>query len=166
MPYRAPFACLLGALSALLVGVALYQGAHGKGEVSSLSFAEWSLIRAIYADDVQHYEDLNRFDGVMLGRCEERSVICDQVAAGRMSLFEAAAEFKRLNRKPRPSTYDPVAAMPGDSDNERVCWQVIAWLEGSTRQLPPSQREAVLERAKADLREQLACHGGVTLPGD
>jgi hypothetical protein len=166
MPFRAPFACFLGALSALLIGVTLYQGSHAKGDVSSLSLAELSLIRAFYARDVQVHEDMSRFDGVLLARCEERRVICDQVAAGRMSLFEAAAQFKHLNSLPGPSSYDAVAAMPGDSENERVCSQVISWLESTTRQLPPSQREAVVERAKADLREHRDCHGTVILPGD
>jgi hypothetical protein len=166
MPFRAPFACFLGALSALLVGVTLYQRSNAKDEVSSLSLAEWSLIRAIYADDVNHHEDLSRFDGVLLARCEERRGICDQVAAGHMSLFEAAAEFKRLNHEPSPSSYDAVGAMPGDSENERVCSQVISWLESTTRQLPPSQRELVIERARAELREHRARNDTVVLPGD
>jgi hypothetical protein len=166
MPFRAPFACLLGALSALLIGVTMYQQSYARGDVSSLSLAELSLVRALYADDVREHDELSRFDGVLIARCQDRRVIVDQLSEGHMTLFEAAAEFKRLNREPSPSQYNAVAAMPGDSDNERVCWQVIYWLDANTRHLPPSQRQAVLERVKSDLSEHRACHGNVILPGN
>jgi hypothetical protein len=166
MPFRAPFAGLLGALSALLLGVTLYQHSHANEQGDSLSLAESSLVRAFYADDAQKQYDLSRFDGVLLARCQERQTIIEQLAAGRISLFEAAAQFKRLNAQPNPSTYGFVTKLPGDSDNERTCWQVIYWLDSNTRHMPPSQQQLLLERLKADLCEHRARNGSVILPGD
>jgi hypothetical protein len=166
MPFRAPFACLLGALSALLLGVTVYQHSHAQGASDSLSVAECTLIRALYADDAQQQYELSRFDGVLIARCQERQAIIDQLTAGRIGLFEAAAQFKRLNAQPNPCSYNFVQKLPGDSENERTCWQVISWLEGNARQLPPSQRQLVLDRVKADLREHRAHNGTVILPGD
>jgi hypothetical protein len=166
MPFRAPFAGLLGALSALLLGVTLYQHSHAQEEGDSLSLAESSLVRAFYADDAQHQYELSRFDGVLVARCHERQTIVEQLAAGRISLFEAAAEFKRLNAQPNPCKYNSVAQLPGNSDNERTCWQVIYWLDANTRHLPPSQHQLLLDRVKADLCDHRARNGTVILPGD
>ena len=166
MPYRAPFACLLGVLSALLIGVALYQHSHAGQTANSLSLAEMSLMRALYADDARQAHELSQFDGVLIARCEERQAIIDRLAAGRISLFEAAAEFKRLNAQPNPSAYRFFKELPGDNDDERTCWQVISWLEANSRQLPPSQQHLLLDHVKAELREYKACYGTVVLSGE
>jgi hypothetical protein len=166
MPLRAPFACLLGVLSALLLGVALYQHSHAAEAGNTLSLAEMSLIRALYADDARQEHELSQFDGVLIARCEKRQAIIDQLTAGRISLFEAAAEFKRLNAQPNPSQYRFFKELPGDSDDERTCWQVISWLDVNSRHLPPSQQQLLLDRVKAELREYKACNGTVILPGE
>jgi hypothetical protein len=166
MPFRAPFACLLGALSALLLGVTMYQHSHAPSAAESLSVAECTLVRALYADDARQHCDLGRFDGVLIARCQERQAIIDQLAADRISLFEAAAQFKRLNAQPNPCSYSFVKHLPGDSENERTCWQVISWLDANSRHLPPSQQQLLLERVKVELGEYKACNGTVILPGD
>jgi hypothetical protein len=82
-----------------------------------------------------------------------------------MSLFEAAAKFKRLNREPNPSPHRMENFFPGASDNERLCRQVIEWLRHQP--MPSKQREQALAQAEADLLDHLCCHGGqVILPED
>jgi hypothetical protein len=166
MPIRAPLACLLGALAALLIGVNLYQQTHAQRDENGLSPSEWSFIRVLYPDEARQAADMARSEGVLLPRCEQRAKIATQVCEGQMNLFDAAAEFKRLNLLPSPSSYNPIGDFPGDSENERVCWQVISWVKSNTIQMPPSQRQAVLDRLTADLMEHLACNGTVILPGD
>jgi hypothetical protein len=162
MPYRAHFACLLGALFAMLVGVSAYQLGHAKSKPSP----RLAAIDDCYTAEERRQEELYRFDGVFIARSARRKAIVEEVRDGKLSLFEAAAEFKRLNNLPRPTKLDPLYPFPGKSENEKVCRQVITWLYSYVQDLPPSQGQAVLERAEAELRDHLARNGTVILPGD
>jgi hypothetical protein len=164
MPLRSQFACLLTALFAMLVGVSTYQHSSA-GEGRTLAWLELPVARDYYEDDLRREKELAKFDGVLLARSEERYAIVIQLSEGRLSLFEAAAAFKRLNSLPSPSNHNCLWAFPGASDDERVCRQVICWLAVNTYQLPPSQRQIVLDRLEAELRDQLKCAGTVVLPG-
>jgi hypothetical protein len=162
MPYRAHFACLLGGLFALLVGVSAYQIGHAKKTPSP----RLPALDDSYSELERRQDELTSFDGVFIARSAQRKAIVEEVRDGKLSLFEAAAEFKRLNSLPRPTKMDPVYPFAGKSENEKVCRQVITWLHSYMDDLPPSQREVVLERAEADLRDHLARNGTVILPGD
>jgi hypothetical protein len=162
MPYRAHFACLLGGLFALLVGVSAYQLGHAKSNPA----LRLSAIDDGYSELERRQEELTRFDGVFMARSAQRKAIIDELRDGGLSLFEAAAEFKRLNHQPQPTKLDPLYPFSGKSENERVCRQVITWLYSYVDNLPPSQRQAVLERAEGELRDHIARNGTVILPGD
>jgi hypothetical protein len=162
MPYRAHFACLLGAMFAMLVGVSAYQLGHAKSKLSP----RLAAIDDCYSDEERRQEELYRFDGVFMARSAQRKAIVEQVRDGNLTLFEAAAQFKRLNHQPQPTKLDPLYPFAGQTENEKVCRQVITWLTSYVQDLPPSQGEAVLERAEAELRDHLACNGTVILPGD
>jgi hypothetical protein len=166
MPFRTQFACLLAMLFAMLVGVSAYQYCHpnqGRKDISEPSTDVEKFANA----EMDRQEKLSRFEGAVLIRIKTRRQIVDDLAAGRMGLFEAAAKFKRLNSEPNPGQINVLRFFRGTTDNERVCWQVITWLDSATHQMSSSQRQVVLAQAEAELREHMACNGGnVTLPED
>ncbi len=164
MPLRAQFACFLTCLFAVLVGVTAYRQSS-TGAVRTLAWLDLPGARDYYDDDLRRQKELDRFDGVVYARVQERYAIIGELCAGRMTLFEAAAQFKRLNAQPNPSTFKILSLFPGATDDERVCRQVLAWLAGNIEQLPSCQRQSVLDRLEAELREHIACVGPVELPG-
>jgi hypothetical protein len=100
-----------------------------------------------------------------------KAQLARDVVVGRRSLWEAAALFAGLNRRPFGSpgwsrhALDAALRLPPDPlrpDEERLCWQVIAWVRSpSTQGMPGRERAAV--RLEAELRAAL-WGGGVRLP--
>jgi hypothetical protein len=80
---------------------------------------------------------------------------------GRLTLFEAAAQFRCLNSE------DPVVSpspdCPGDTEEEQVCWQVILYVEGHLRVNKCDDSE-ISARLKEDLRRHKEQHGKILLP--
>ncbi len=165
MALRAHFVCLLAGLSALLLGVTAYQTTHArKGQDNTLP-PRW-VAHNFCDEELRRYDELSRFDGVMAARSEERRLLVERLAAGQLDLFATAVEFKRLNALPQPAHFDVLTMFPGASDNERLCWQVITCLDNNPDLVPPSQRQAVLHRVEADLRDHIARNGTVILPSN
>jgi hypothetical protein len=112
-------------------------------------------------------EDLHFLDAVK-GRTRKRQEIVKEVAAEELSLLDAAADFKQLNKD--SSLLNLLDHYPGATDNEHVCWQVIIWLDAFLTcedSLSASHKAEVLHRLEAELREHVASHSGkVILPGD
>jgi len=93
------------------------------------------------------------------------------VAAGRVSLFEAAAWFGALNRPPPESAFplardraDIPLTAPVRTDDERLCLQVIDRVHRLPREGAPDCVDAVLRRLEAEYRAQQDKHGSVRLP--
>src|SRR5579862_9263660 len=148
MAFRTQFACGLAML--VLLGVSAYQCLHRtnvRGEVCERP----GEVRKFASDVAARHEYLCRFDGVVLARIHTRREIIEGLAAGRMSLFEAAARFKRLNSELNPSKIDVWHIFfRGATDNERVCWQVISWFDTNTS-TTESHRQQILWQAEAEL---------------
>jgi hypothetical protein len=169
MSFRAHFACFLGVLFAVLAGVSAYQLTHTQtkgSENRGQPFAAVPLARSMFDDDAEISEDANRWDAILMARSEERRLLILEFCDGRMTLFQVAAEFKRLNSLPNPSSHDILARFAGATSNERLCRQVLCWLASVINEWPPSQQRALLEGAETALRDHLECNGRVILPGD
>jgi hypothetical protein len=88
-----------------------------------------------------------------------------------MSLMAAATRFGVLNRKPpepvspdlEDGSYTPLTAAVR-TDDERLCRQVINWVERLLRDEAPDQVDAVLRRLDAEYRAEQEKHGTVRLP--
>ena len=80
---------------------------------------------------------------------------------GRLTLFEAAAHFRLLNR-PQMQVALP-RLYPGDSEEERLCWQVIADVRTVSESLGQNATE-LIARLEEDLRQHKERHGRVILP--
>ncbi len=164
MAFRTQLACGLAMLCAALVGVSAYQCSHRTKVCGAMSEPP-EEVRKFASDIAERHDYLCRFDGKALARIHTRRGIIEELAAGRMTLFEAAAQFKRLNSEPNAVKTDVLHLFRGATDNERLCRQVITWLDTITHEMSESQRQQVLGQAEAVLRDHLAQHGGqVVLP--
>lgn len=87
------------------------------------------------------------------------------VIEGRVSLLSAAARFGQLNRQHPPSMRHLHLFTSGNSENEKLCRQVIGWV---SNQLPfrrtESEAERVVDRLEKQLQAHLEKHGRVILP--
>jgi hypothetical protein len=86
------------------------------------------------------------------------------VIAGRMTLLEAAARFRELDRQLPEFKWDLFRrAYPGSSDGERHCRHVIAATEAELSKRPDEAAE-VMARLEAELQEHLQRDGTIQLP--
>jgi hypothetical protein len=84
---------------------------------------------------------------------EAKDEVAREVIAGRMTLAEAAARFRTIDASRPPHLPVHLDVVPGSSDEERICRQVIAYVENNLEGRP--DRDAVLARLEADLRRHL-----------
>ena len=105
-------------------------------------------------------------------RVNAKKLIAREVAAGRRSLVEAAALFGALNRLPPRSTdlarqdlhHDWALRVPARTEEERLCRQVVEWVDGLRRSESPESVAATVARLTAEFREELRRHGAIRLP--
>jgi hypothetical protein len=92
-----------------------------------------------------------------------KAEVIQRLLDGRITLPEAAAWFKSLNR-PGRNGLDLLAGYPGASEGERLCRQVIAWAKARAETQSYSEAEVVGQRLEAELRARLERDGEVRLP--
>jgi hypothetical protein len=103
---------------------------------------------------------------MVLDRLKAKTRAVEQLAAGEMTLFEAAAWFMHWNQNPPGFPLVHNRAFPGESPEEKVCRQVLSWAQAHMRRtMPPSQAEEAICRLEAELADHIATHGRVILPG-
>jgi hypothetical protein len=109
---------------------------------------------------------------------EARDQIIADVIDSHLPLLEAAAAFRDLNRQSPVLAESLVKTYPGDTEGERACQQVLAWvrteLEGRARDSKAQHRSeasvdpaaAVLARLQAELAAAKRKDSNVRLLGD
>jgi hypothetical protein len=99
---------------------------------------------------------------VLLWAISQRLKTTADLAAGRLTLFEAAAHFRAVQQV--KAKYLPPVALPasGKTEEERLCWQVIRYVEAAMEDDPA--QASVVSRLKNDLQEHLGRYGTVQLP--
>jgi hypothetical protein len=110
-----------------------------------------------------------RFPEVMMLRLAAKKILAREFMDGQRSLLSTAALFRDLDQLPPepppvPST-DRMThdiGVPGRTDDERFCRQVIAWLEFPG--VPPEQIPAIVERLEVEFWQELDRHGVIRLP--
>jgi hypothetical protein len=102
---------------------------------------------------------------VLAQRSLAKKRVVEQLAAGRIDLFEAGAWFRWLNETPSDVPTEPIFGWPGAGPEETLCRQVILYVRNETRwlalQSPPEELALRLER---QLTSALARPGGLKLP--
>jgi hypothetical protein len=102
---------------------------------------------------------------VVYQRILAKGRIIESVLTGEMDLFEAAAWFGLLNATPAQYPDRFWKTLPGASDGEKLCNQVISWTRGQLNShLSRCEVEARVHELADQLQQHLACHGSVQLP--
>jgi hypothetical protein len=96
-------------------------------------------------------------------RIAEKERLAREVAEGRLGLLEAAARFRDLDRQPPEFHWEAFRrTVPGASDEERHCREVIGFVRGLLLDQPGADA-AVPYRLEAELRARLD-RGDLSLP--
>lgn len=103
---------------------------------------------------------------IITRRIKARIRVVDQLMAGEVTLVEAAAWFRYLNDTPPDYPEPSWRLLPGPSEGEKLCRQVIGWAEAHLCSRPRSpQLEARYAALKKELADLLAAQRGkVVLP--
>jgi hypothetical protein len=106
--------------------------------------------------------ELDELSRAVQRRTAEKERMAAQVAEGRLTLPDAAARFRDLDRQPPPFYWDQFRhEYPGRSDEERHCREVISYVRAL--QDGPDRGAAVAARLEAELRDLLD-RGDLRLP--
>jgi hypothetical protein len=139
----------------LLAGVLLVRPAW----LSDAGLDFWEL-PGLYADlenSNREMDDLTQRQKALFHRLTTRQEVLRALRADSLSLIEAAARFGQVNRE-EPETMSYVREMyPGNSDEERVCRQVLAWARADLSG-DPGKGRATLLRLEAELEAYLRQH--------
>jgi hypothetical protein len=107
------------------------------------------------------------------GHAEARHQITCDVIDGRLSLLKAAAAFHEINTRAPAVPKGALLAYPGETDEERVCHQVINHVntelefrsESDQAQMSVNAADTVLARLQAELKAGRGKDGKVRFPG-
>jgi hypothetical protein len=137
------------------------------GWATDIGFDVWNLpaLERNMEYQAQVKDRLNRHDEVIKERIVAKEQVVRDLLAGRLTLLEAAAWFRRLNIEPPEYPGTPPDCFPGRTENERYCRQLIQWVNVETREWAPSHAEEVRCRLEWELDVHLVEHDGeVELP--
>jgi hypothetical protein len=99
-------------------------------------------------------------------RIQAKEAIIRDLLAERLTLLEAARQFKKLNETPVTFQDNYRAHFPGRSDGEKLCRQVLAWTESGLKQLTPSLAERLQYKFEEELAANMRRHGGIVVLPD
>jgi hypothetical protein len=150
-----------GALVALWIGLTF----AAADWLSAMGLDVWNLpeLEQQLAQECQRDEALEGARVVLLRRIAQRRRVTQDLIAGRLTLLEATAEFRRLRRM-TPDFLDRFHSLyPGATEEERVCRGLIAWVRAELI-VQPDQAEARAARFEAELQDHLNRNGTLLLP--
>ena len=98
-------------------------------------------------------------------RDKAKTAIVNQLQAGELDLFQAAAWFRHVNQE-RPHCSDRAwLLIQGDSDEEKQCRQVISWARSYFEDsMPPSERAVLMTKLEGQLSDRLCERDRIELP--
>lgn len=102
-----------------------------------------------------------------------RMKLADEVIEGKLSLQDAAYAFHALNQRTIQMSEKYINALPGATESERVCHQVLGHVRAALRDHPEllgqegsaSGAQTLLARLEADIEKARDANGQVHLPG-
>jgi hypothetical protein len=99
-------------------------------------------------------------------RIDEKDRLANELIDGRLTLFEAAAHFRRLNDGGSKFAAPLSMFYPGDSEEERLCRQAISYAQHCLNQRRVGDRAAdeFAARCEEELCRHKERHGAVVLP--
>ena len=98
-------------------------------------------------------------------RCLAKAEVVARLVARELDLFEAAARFHYLNHEPPEYQHLGYRRLAGETDEEKLCRQVILWVRIHRRDLAPeSEIEQLIGSLEAILAARLCECGRIELP--
>ena len=89
----------------------------------------------------------------------------DELVQQRLTLVEAAAQFRQLTVEPAEFPGRGPVEFPGRTEEERYCREVIQWVKGMATARTSDRSTDILEHLEAELEAHMDSHGGeVILP--
>ena len=111
--------------------------------------------------DILGPDELGR---VLTVRCKAKGEIIDRLRTRDLTLFEAAAWFRQVNLEPAQYVEKSWRHYEGNSEEEKLCRQVIAWAKSSlSSRMPASELELFLSGLEGQLAGWLCAEGRVEL---
>ena len=114
------------------------------------------------AQAVRRGEELDDRSEASRRSSEGKHRLAAELAAGRMTLREAAPRFRELNARFRDLNSQVLRTYRGASDEERFCQYAIAWTKTELAGKP--EQTAVLARLRAEYRQDFG-HDPAPLSG-
>ena len=111
-------------------------------------------------EGLQLDDDLER----SIRRHEAKEAIIAGVIADRLTLLEAAAQFRDLNATWPQASHWLQQRYPGVPYELALCRQIIDQVCIELRQCGPEQCDRIVTRLEAELQSQLECETGLRLP--
>jgi hypothetical protein len=128
-----------------------------------LDFWNAPELQARIERNLRLHDELEQKDVEVLRRIDAKETIVADLVAGRATLAEAATHFKILNAA-RPDYQTIIRAVyPGATDDERICRNVIAFVEAHVTAGNRAGR-GIVERLNAELQRRIARGEPLTLP--
>jgi hypothetical protein len=97
-----------------------------------------------------------------VARFQKRRQIIEDLLAGRLELFVAAAAFHQLNQQDPVVESEVVRQFPQTSPGERACRHVLRWVKEESKYRPGCRD--LHARLEAQLQKHLSTYGDVSLP--
>jgi hypothetical protein len=139
----------------LLVGVLSVRPAW----LSAAGLDFWSLpeLYARLESENRQSDELDQRCKGVFRRIESKQDVLQALNEGHLSLVEAAARFGEFNRQ-EPETMAYIREMyAGQSDEERLCRQVLSWVRAELS-VEPDKTRATLARLEAEMEAYLKQH--------
>ena len=112
-----------------------------------------------------HLSEPSREAVVGASRIAAKAQVIGRLVARELDLFEAASHFRALNHEPPEFRQFEYRRLPGSTDEEKLCRQVILWVETHVGEhLPPREAARRVAELKATLASRLREGGAIVLP--
>jgi hypothetical protein len=134
-------------------------------EHCSLNFAALPECHEVEARQTQRRDAQERRVAIIQARMRAKEKVVHDLLGGRIVFLQAARQFKELNETPITCQDEYRPFYPGNSDGEKVCRQVLQWIEDDLEDLPLSQAQALRGKFEDELADNMRRNGGlVVLP--
>jgi hypothetical protein len=127
----------------------------------------WALPVLADAETAQCVRNRQRFEeeyNEIAARNAAKRRFAAEVAAGRLTLFQAAARFRDLNARTPGLAEHVCNASPGIPYEVLLCRQVIAITEAVLEEQSSGRADEIVPRLRAELQQHLDRHSKIVLP--
>jgi hypothetical protein len=156
---RLPLALFLLLATLMLLGGMGTRWAAGLG----LEGLDLGALRVILNAQLRETEILNN-EEIVRRRLRAKHEITCELLEGRLSLFEAAARFGKLEEQTSEYIGYSRDPHPGETVEERLCRQVIMWANQEAAVRPYGEPQLRVGRLQEELQEHIRQHSAVRLP--